>query len=279
MILKGIEVANHISNQIKEKILFLSEKNIHPKLACIRVGDREDDISYERGIIKKFEALGVLVDVHVFQSDASDEDVLQTIDVLNRDASVHGILMFRPLPKSMHEDRIRNSIAIHKDVDCASDMALASIFLGTSKRLPCTARAVMEMLSYYAIPLQGKKVTVIGRSMVVGKPLCIGLLQENATVTMAHSKTTDMASVCVDADIVVVATGHVNTLTADMVSEKAVVIDVGINFVKGRLVGDVDFEGVSRRAASVSPVPGGVGSITTSVLALHVVEEAIKMRG
>ncbi len=274
MILKGMEVSNDLSTEILRKVKKLKESGIVPALGILRVGTKEDDLAYERNIVRKFEKLEIQVKIASFPESAKSNELIEKVKEWNVSSDIHGILLFRPLPGHLDEESIRNAICMQKDVDCASDESLSSIFLGKGEHLPCTAGAVMEMLNYYRIPISGKNVTVIGRSMVVGKPLALRLLQENATVTIAHSKTADPAKLCRNADIIVVATGHVNTLTADMVSEHSVVIDVGINYVEGRLVGDVDFEHLSKKVNAISPVPGGVGSITTSVLAKYVVEEA-----
>lgn len=274
MILKGLDVSNHLCTNILERGKEMEHLGIVPTLGIVRVGEKEEDIAYERNIIKRFENLRMNVKVVSLPSDAPDDEVVDVIRNMNTDSRIHGILLFRPLFAHLDENRIRNSICEEKDVDCASDAALASIFLNKSKRLPCTPRAVMEMLSYYDIPLAGKNVVVIGRSMVVGKPLANRLLQENATVTIAHSQTADLASICKRADIIVVATGHVHTLSKEMVHENVIIIDVGINFVDGKIVGDVDFADICDTVKAISPVPGGVGSITTGVLAMQIMENA-----
>ena len=246
-------------------------------LAVVRVGQREDDLAYERGIKKRFEAAGAQVRVFEFDEDVSQERMERALKELDGDKDIHGILLFRPLPKSLDENILRNLVSPEKDVDCMSDVNMARVFSGNKDAFPpCTPAAVMEMLKFYGVELKGKKAVVIGRSMVVGKPLSMLLLGENATVTVCHTKTVDLRGECLAADIICAAAGSAKMVKADYVREGQIVMDVGINVVDGQLCGDVDYDGVEPLAAGITPVPGGVGSVTTSVLLKHVVASALK---
>ena len=277
-IFSGIEVSNKICEKIKLDVENLHKNNISPCLAILRVGAKEDDIAYERGAKKKMETLGIECKNVVLAETISQKELEDEILKLNLDTNVHGILMLRPLPKSFDEDKIRNLIDIKKDVDCMSNQALSKVFIGDKNAFaPCTASAVMEMLDYYKVDLAGKDVVILGRSTVVGRPLSMLLLNANATPTICHTKTLNLNEKCKNADIIVAAIGRAKFLKKDKVSPKSIVIDVGINFLEGKLVGDVDFDEVESEVTAISPVPRGVGSITTSVLAKNVVTSAKRL--
>lgn len=274
-LLKGKEVAQAINERSKKDVELLKQKGITPTLAILRVGEKADDLSYERGAIKRCSEVGVEVKVIALPQDVKKEDFYKELDKLNNDNNVHGILVFRPLPKQLDNELCRNSINPKKDVDGCSDSSLAGVF--TNKELgfaPCTAQAAIEILEYYNIDVTGKNVVVLGRSLVVGKPVSTMLTNKNATVTICHTKTVNTENITKNADIIVTATGQMESLTKDYFKEGQTVIDVGIswNETKQKLCGDVVFEEVEPIINNITPVPGGVGSVTTSVLVNHVVE-------
>ena len=274
-ILKGLPVANSINEQLIEDI-----KNIDgelPHLAIIRVGERPDDCSYERGAVKKMDKVGVRCTTYTFDADIDNETFQAEFDKINENPDIDGILMLRPLPKQLDEKQIENKIDPRKDLDGISPLNLAKVYAGDeSGYAPCTAEAVIEMLDYAGIDIKGKRVTVVGRSLVIGKPVSMLLMKRNATVTVCHTKTVDMAGTCKNAEILVAAAGSARMIKKEYVADGAVVIDVGINVDdEGNLCGDVDFDAISDIAAAATPVPGGVGSVTTSVLAKHLVKAAM----
>ena len=270
------EAAKSIKADLAQTVLTLADNGKRPKLGIIRVGERPEDLSYEKGIIKNCDTLGISCEVMALPADISSESFMEKLEMANRDEGIHGILMFRPLPKHIDEDMARNKINPAKDIDCMNPYNLAKVFEGDSSGFePCTPAAVMEIIKYFGIKLQGENVAVIGRSMVVGKPLSMMLLKENATVTICHSRTKDIKSVVSRADIVVAALGKARAIGADYIKPGAIVIDVGVNGApEGGICGDVDFEKVVDIAYQITPVPGGVGAVTTLVLLKHVVEAA-----
>lgn len=274
--LLGKPVADSINEGLKETIEKLSSNGKTPTLGVVRVGAREDDISYERGLLKKFESMNCNVNVYELAADCTQDELEETINFLNNDSEINGILMFRPLPKTLSEARIKEIINPSKDVDSMGTASLAGVFAGDKNAFPpCTAQAVVEILKFYGIELKGKKVTVVGRSLVIGKPVSMLLLSENATVTICHTKTADLKAECKAADIIVACAGVAKMLTSDYVREGQIVIDVGMNVDEnGKLCGDVDFEEVSKIVDAITPVPRGVGSVTTSVLLKHTVLSA-----
>ncbi len=276
IIMKGADVAKSMKEELVKEVEALKEKGITPCLSIIRVGERSDDLSYERGARKRMEITGIQCRVTALPKDVSQEEFEQTFSRINEDSDVHGILLLRPLPKSLDEGPIRGMIHPNKDVDGMSPVNMAKVFSGDETGFaPCTAQAVMEILQYYGVMPRGKRITILGRSMVVGRPLAMSLLKADGTVTLCHTRTEELAQECSKAQILVAAAGKARMVTEDMVGEKAVVIDVGINVDEdGGLCGDVDFEAVKNKAAYISPVPGGVGSVTSSVLAKHVVKSA-----
>ena len=275
--LRGMPVVKQIAADAALQVEELKKKGIEPKLAVVRVGEREDDLSYERGLLKRFDAVGALVESVVFPMDVTQEELEAGIKKLNEDDKVHGILVFRPLPKHLDEEVIKEMVTEMKDVDCMGSANTAHVFAQDGKgHAPCTPQAVIEMLDFYGYDLTGKKAVVVGRSMVVGKPLAQMLLKKNATVTICHTKTADLRAEVKAADFVFACAGVAKMLDASYISEGQVVIDVGINVMDGKLCGDVDYESVSEIAAAATPVPGGVGTVTTSVLLKHVLVSAMQ---
>ncbi|EKO1911101.1 bifunctional 5,10-methylenetetrahydrofolate dehydrogenase/5,10-methenyltetrahydrofolate cyclohydrolase [Clostridium botulinum] len=277
-ILYGNEVALKIKEDLKLRIDKLKEKNIIPKLAILRMGNKQDDIAYERSIIKSCEKLNIETKVEELKEDILEEDFLKLMERLNNEKDIHGILVFRPYPKHLNENIINSSISLNKDVDCMHPLNLESIFEGDLDGfMPCTPEAVIEILKYYGIDLKGKNIVIINRSMVVGKPLSMMSLAHNATVTVCHSKTIDLQSITKKADIVVTAIGKAKLIKEEYFNEDSIVIDVSINVDEnGKLCGDVDFENVKEKVGAITPVPKGVGSVTTTLLLKHIVEAAEK---
>lgn len=276
-ILKGKPVADAISEEVKAEVSRLNGQGIKPTLAIVRVGEREDDLSYERGAMKRCEMVGVAVKNVILSADVPAAELYEAIEALNNDDSVHGILMFRPLPKHIDGEKARNMIAAQKDVDGCTDLSLAGVFTNTGLGFaPCTAEAAVQILKYYDIPVSGKKVTVIGRSLVIGRPVAMLLMHENATVTICHTRTVDVPAVSKEADIIIAASGQMESINATYLREGQVVIDVGIgwNEAKQKLCGDVLYEAAEPVVSALTPVPGGVGSVTTSILVKHVVMAA-----
>ena len=274
-ILKGLPVANAINEKLMEQVK--SIEGPLPHLAIIRVGERPDDCSYERGAVKKMDKVGVRCTTYTFDADIDNDTFQAEFDKINENPDIDGILMLRPLPKQLDEKQIENKIDPRKDLDGISPLNLARVYAGDeSGYAPCTAEAVIEMLDYAGIDIKGKRVTVVGRSLVIGKPVSMLLMKRNATVTVCHTKTVDMAGTCKNAEILVAAAGSARMIKKEYVADGAVVIDVGINVDdEGNLCGDVDFDAISDIAAAATPVPGGVGSVTTSVLAKHLVKAAM----
>ena len=275
--LRGMPVVNAIAEQVNKQIEKLNENKIIPKLAVVRVGEREDDVSYEKGIIKRFSAVNATVDVIVLPSDVKQDCLEEAVLSLNKDASVHGILLFRPLPKHLLQEKIKWLIAKDKDVDGMGTVNNAYVYEGNKEGYaPCTAQAVIEILNFYNVNMAGKKITIIGRSLVVGKPLAMLLLDKNATITICHTKTLNLADVCKKADILIACAGSAKMVGVDFIHPEQIVIDVGINVVDGKLCGDVDYETIANKVAAATPVPGGVGMVTTSVLLKNTIHNAMK---
>ena len=274
--LGGKEVADKIVEEIKVKVEELKGKGVSPKLAILRVGAREDDLAYERGVLKRFESAGVEVEVTAVDADISQEELDNTFDGINNDPQVHGILVFRPLPKGLSDEHMRRTIDPGKDSDFMDIRNMENVLAGVpDAAAPCTAEAVMALIKHYQIETKGKKVTVVGRSLVIGKPAALLLTTANATVTVCHTKTVNIEEECRNADIIVACCGVAKMITEKFVKPGQIVIDVGMNVdEEGKLCGDVDYEKVSEIADAVTPVPGGVGSITTAILLKHVVDNA-----
>lgn len=280
-ILSGKEVTAAMKARHQAAVSELKDKGVTPTLGIIRVGEREDDIAYERGAAKRCESVGVAVKVITLPADTSQEELVGLIQRVNQDDSIHGVLLFRPLPKHMDESAVCNTLAPEKDIDGITDGSLAGVFAGTETGFaPCTAQACMEILDHYGYDLKGKRVTVIGRSLVVGKPVAMMLMGKHATVTICHTRTVDMASIARDAEILIVAAGRAGVVDRDFFSPGQVVIDVGINVdAGGKLCGDADFSAAEPIVGAITPVPGGVGTVTTSVLVDHVITAARRRAG
>ncbi len=274
-VLKGLPVAEKINSQLIEQLK--SFEGAVPHLAIVRVGERPDDLSYERGATKKMDKIGFRCTSYVFPADIENDEFQKEFDKINDDENIDGILLLRPLPKHLDEKAIENRINPRKDLDGISPMNLAKVFAGDDTGYaPCTAEAVVEMLDFAGVNLTGKRVTVVGRSLVIGKPVAMLLMKKNATVTVCHTRTADMAGTCRNAEVLVAAAGVARMIKPEYVADGAVVIDVGINVDEnGNLCGDVDFDGIADVAAAATPVPGGVGSVTTSVLAKHLMKAAL----
>ena len=274
--LGGKEVADKIVEDLKIKVEELKGKGVSPKLAILRVGARDDDLAYERGVLKRFESAGVEVEVTAVDAGISQEELDKTFDGINNDPKVHGILVFRPLPKGLSDEHMRRTIDPGKDSDFMDIRNMENVLAGVpDAAAPCTAEAVMALIKHYQIETKGKKVTVVGRSLVIGKPAALLLTTANATVTVCHTKTVNIEEECRNADIIVACCGVAKMITEKFVKPGQIVIDVGMNVdEEGKLCGDVDYEKVSEIADAVTPVPGGVGSITTAILLKHVVDNA-----
>lgn len=274
--LKGAPVAKAITEDLKRRSAELIRRDVTPRLAILRVGAREDDLSYERGAMKRCEKAGIDVSRFLLPENCSGSQLSEAIQTINQDPDIHGCLMFRPLPNRALEERAGALLDPAKDVDCMTSRSLATVFSGKGEGYaPCTAQACIELLDYYKINLTGARVTVIGRSLVIGKPVSMMLQSRNATVTMCHTKTVRLPDVCRDAEILVAAAGKAGLVTSDFVREGQIVIDVGINVdADGKLCGDVAFDEVEPIVSAITPVPAGVGSVTTAVLAKHVIEAA-----
>ena len=275
-LLKGAEVVSALNERIKADVSALVSRGVLPTLAILRVGEKPDDLAYERGAIKRAETVGVAIKQIVLPETVSQESLLAEIERINADGTIHGCLMLRPLPKHIDDLRAREALLPEKDIDGITEGSLAGVFSGTKRGFPpCTAQACMEILSYYGIDPAGKRAVVIGRSLVIGKPVAMMLLQKNATVTICHTKTKDMSSETRRAEILIVAAGRAGVVGAEYVSAGQTVLDVGINFdASGKMTGDADFAAVEPIVGAITPVPGGVGTVTTSVLMAHVVEAA-----
>ena len=277
-ILKGAPVVAAMNERNAALCEQLKAKGITPTLAVVRVGEREDDLSYERGVIARCGKVGVEVKQFLLPADASQDDLLKVIAEVNAEDTIHGCLLFRPLPKQFNDRTVRAALAPEKDIDGITDGSLAGVFTNTAVGYPpCTAQACLEILKFYNIPLSGKRAVVVGRSLVVGKPAAMMLDRENATVTLCNSRTQNLPDVCREADVVVVAMGKMGFIGAEHLRAGQVVVDVGIHVnEEGRLCGDVRFGEAEPVVEAITPVPGGVGTVTTSVLVSHVVEAAEK---
>ncbi len=288
-LLLGKEVTDALNADLQARTAALREKGVTPTLGIIRVGANPSDISYEKGAVKRAELVGVDVKKFELPEDASREDVMAVIDQVNADETIHGVLMFQPFPKHLREcqSEICNRLDPKKDMDCLTDLSNSGVYQSRSDLgyAPCTPAACMEILDHYGIDCTGKSVAVIGRSLVVGKPAAMMLMKKNATVTVCHTRTVNTAEICRSADIIISSAGVLNSLTRDFVRPGQIVIDVSINWDEnkpnargglGAIAGDAVFAEVEPIVEAITPVPGGVGSVTTSVLMKHVVEAAEK---
>lgn len=274
-ILEGPKVAAAINEQISIKAEELKSKGVNPCLGILRVGERPDDVSYEKGATKRAEGVGIEVKKILLPEDVTTEELIATVKDINADASIHGLLMFRPLPKHIDEELVCNTIAPEKDIDACTEASLAGVFTGSDVGYaPCTAQACIEILDHYGIDVSGKRAVVIGRSLVIGKPVAMMLLAKHATVTIAHSRTKELPELVKEGDIVIACVGRAQMVDGAYFSSGQTVIDVGINFLDDKLVGDVAFDEAIETVEAITPVPGGVGSVTTSVLCKHVIQAA-----
>ena len=279
--LSGKEVTAALNARIRANVETCRAHGVEPTLCMVRVGDNPSDMSYERGASKRCETLGVACKQIHLPEDVSQEELLSVIEDVNQDPAIHGLLLFRPLPKHLNQALIENALDPAKDVDCMTDLSMSGVFTGKQIGFPpCTPQACMEILDHYGYDCTGKTAVVIGRSLVVGKPAAMMLIKKNATVTICHTRTKDMPAVTRDADLIIVAAGRAGVIGADYVREGQTIIDVGINVnAEGKLCGDVDFAAVEPVVDAITPVPGGVGTVTTSVLVGHVADAALKTLG
>lgn len=274
LLAKGKPVAEKITEEVKKEVEQFNKNNIFPKLKIVRVGNREDDLSYERAAVKRMAACGIRCEVLELPQDISQNDFETELKKVDGDDTVHGILLFRPLPKQIDENEMKFIISPEKDIDCFNPINVAKVMEGDETGFPpCTPTAAIEILKHYNVPMKGKNAVVLGRSMVVGKPAAMLLLKENASVTICHSKTENLPGVAANADILIAAIGKSKMVTSDYIKEGAAVIDVGINVdSQGNMTGDVDTQDCLDKCGLITPVPAGVGSVTTAVLAKHVVK-------
>ncbi len=272
--LKGAEVSAKIKEQVQAELE--GWRGPVPKLAIIRVGEKADDISYERGAIKKMESFGLQACSYVYPENISHEEFKKEFQKINQSLDVAGILLLCPLPRQVREKEIKEMIDPAKDLDGISPVNIAKVFAGDDSGFaPCTAEAVVEILKNNNVPIEGKRVAIVGRSMLVGKPLSMLMLKENATVTVCHTRTRNLEEVCQEAEILVAAAGRAKLLDQRFVAPGAVVVDVGIHVGSdGKLCGDVAFGQLQEKASMATPVPGGVGAVTTAVLAKHLLKAA-----
>lgn len=275
-LIDGKIISASVKERVKDEVAILKEQGITTGLAVIIVGEDPASKVYVANKKKACEALGIISEEYALPESTTQEELLKLIDELNNKKSINGILCQLPLPKHLDEQAVINAILPEKDVDAFHPQNVGKIMLGEYDFVPCTPAGIMEMLTYENIDISGKTCVVIGRSNIVGKPMGMLLLHKNGTVTICHSRTKDLASVCKEADILVAAVGRPNFVTADMVKEGAVVIDVGINRVDGKLVGDVDFQNVKDKCSAITPVPGGVGPMTIAMLMQNTLTAAKK---
>lgn len=276
-LLDGKEVARAMTQRIQDQVRALRDEDVFPTLAIVRVGDDPSDRSYEKGALKRAENVGVRVRRHIYDKNVSQSELLEEIERLNEDDTVHGVLIFRPLPSQIDDETVRAALLPEKDVDGITEGSLAGIFTGSHLGFaPCTARACMEILDHYQIDLAGKKAAVLGRSLVIGKPVAMMAMEKNATVTICHSRTSadETMKICQQSDILIAAMGRAAMVDSRYMKAGQIVLDVGINVnEEGKLCGDVKFEEAGA-VGFITPVPGGVGAVTTAVLMLQVVEAA-----
>jgi methylenetetrahydrofolate dehydrogenase (NADP+)/methenyltetrahydrofolate cyclohydrolase len=275
-IMKGLEVTKFMKEKMISEVEDLKSKGIIPGLGIVRIGSNPDDLSYERGAIKRCESIGIHCKVFEYPLEITQHQLIKEIKKINNNDIIHGILLFRPLPKHIDENSIKTIISPGKDIDCFNPINVVKVFEGDESGFaPCTPEAVIEIMDHYGIEISGKRVVVIGRSLVVGKPLSMLLLKRNATVTICHTRTRNLEETCRKAEILIAAAGKAKMVTKEFVSKGQIVIDVGINVDdSGKLCGDVDFDSVEPIVDHITPVPGGVGTVTTSVLAKHVIRAA-----
>tara|TARA_B100001769_G_C22078822_1_gene581138 strand:+ start:797 stop:1645 length:849 start_codon:yes stop_codon:yes gene_type:complete len=266
-IISGREVAESIlTNDLKNKVIELNKKNIKPKLIVILVGDMKASASYVAQKEKFAVKAGIESDVMRFDASVTESEILKQIDSINSDKNIHGVIVQLPLPDHISVPKVLNRIDPSKDVDGFTPSNVGKLFLGEDTLVSCTPKGIMQMLASTGMDLNGKNVTVVGRSNIVGKPVAILCLQQNATVTICHSRTKDLNAKLSDADVIIVAVGIPKFINGDQIPEGSIVIDVGIHNIDGKLCGDVDFESASLKASAITPVPGGVGPMTVCAL-------------
>ena len=277
-ILKGKPVADAITQDIKNRSDILRGKGKIPTLAIVRVGENQADMAYERGAMKRSEKAGVHVEQILLGENTNTNELVNTVEKLNEDDNIDGVLIFSPLPKHIDEDKVRNTLSAEKDVDGIGDGAMAGVYSGKAIGYsPCTAQACIEILKHYNVPIKGKKATIIGRSLIIGRPVSMMLMKEHATITICHTRTENIENEAKNADILIAAAGKAKIIDEEYMTKNQVIIDVGINVdEEGNMCGDVDFEAGEKIAKAITPVPGGVGGVTTSILMKHVVEAAEK---
>ena len=266
-IISGREVAETIlTTDLKNKVIELNKKNINPKLRVILVGDMKASASYVAQKEKFAVKAGIESDVMRFEASVTESEILAEIDKINGDNNIHGVIVQLPLPDHISVAKVLNRIHPSKDVDGFTPTNVGKLFLGENTLVSCTPKGIMQMLASTKMDLNGKNVTVVGRSNIVGKPVAILCLQQNATVTMCHSRTKDLNAKLSDADVIIVAVGIPKFINGDQIPKGCVVIDVGIHNIDGKLCGDVDFDSASEKASAITPVPGGVGPMTVCAL-------------
>ncbi len=278
-LLKGKPVADAMIVRMREQVETLKAQGTEPTLCVVRVGERADDLSYEKGVKKRCEQVGVTLKQVILPETVTQAEFEEAFEAVNRDPKVHGILLFRPLPKTLDSERIRSLFDPKKDVDGWTDGSLAGVYANTDLGFaPCTAQAVLELLRFYGIDPKGKRAVVIGRSLVIGRPVSMLLMHANATVTTCHTRTVDVPALAREAEILVCAAGVMKSVTPEFTNPDQIVVDVGIHWdeAKGGLSGDVDFDSVAPVVKAITPVPGGVGGVTTCVLLDHVLSAAGK---
>lgn len=277
-ILKGKPVIDNLNIRLKEKCGAMQALGIFPTLAVVRVGSNSDDIAYERGAEKSCSAAGIRVVKFHFDESITQGELIQNINALNVDNSIHGVLILRPLPGHISDIAVCRSLLAEKDVDGITEYSMAGVYSDkTVGFAPCTAEACIDMLEHYGIDIAGKRAAVVGRSFVVGRPVAMMLLKHNATVTICHRKTKNLAEVCRNSDILIVAAGHAHLIDRSCMSQNQIIIDIGINFDKnGNMCGDVDFDAACETVRAVTPVPGGIGRITSAIVAKHVIDACLR---
>lgn len=279
-LMKGAPVAAAMTEQMAARTERLKRAGVTPTLCILRLGERPGDLVYERSAMKRCGKVGIDVREIVLPEGCTCERLLETIEQVNRDGAIHGLLMMRPLPVREDEDAARALLAPEKDVDGITAIAQSKVFTGAGAGYPpCTAQAVIEILDHYGVELAGRRAAVIGRSLVVGRPVAMMLMARDATVTLCHTRTEDLPEICRQADILVSAAGRAGLVTGAFTRPGQVIVDVGINVRAGKLCGDVDFAAAEPLVGAITPVPGGVGAVTTAVLAAHVVQAAEKAAG
>ena len=274
-LLKGAPVAAAIAEDLKERIAALGARGVTPRLTVIRLGERGGDLFYERSVLRYGDKVGAQVESVVLPADCAQEELLGVIERVNADPSIHGCLLLRPVPKQMDSFAVCEALSPEKDLDGMGTRALGALFAGQKGAFaPCTARSCMELLDYYQVPLEGARAVVLGRSLVIGRPVSQLLLAKNATVTVCHSRSRDLAALCREADVLIAAIGKPGFVGADFLREGQTVLDVGASMVDGVMCGDVDFAAAEGLVKAITPVPGGVGAVTTATLFKHLVEAA-----